>query len=137
MTNTNENSKRPEDDLYSTCDRAQVIDEKELLARVGGDWDLLGELVRIFAKEYPGYLKDLDDAMDRQDGEALHNAAHRLKGTVGNFSGKLAFQAAVDLETLAVNDKISQAGETLIRVREELSRLREALERLMVNEGHV
>src|SRR5207247_267676 len=75
-------------------DGAPGIDEIEraaeglpprVLARVGGDRQLLAEISRLFVDDAPRHLEGIRRALDVHDGESLRRAAHGLKGSVGNF----------------------------------------------------
>ena len=71
-----------------------AIDFKALLNRVGGDRDLLREMMEIFLEEMPLRFAEIDAAIRAADQKALEQAAHSLKGSIGYFSGTEAFDAA-------------------------------------------
>ena len=77
-----------------------IVDKAQLLARVGGDLVLLGELVDIFLDTGGEMLSQVEHAVRQGNAEAIERAAHTIKGAVGNFAADRAFEAALKLETL-------------------------------------
>jgi two-component system, sensor histidine kinase and response regulator len=109
---------------------SDVFDEAALLARVDGDHQLLGELVNLFLKECPGMMGQIREALDRQDAKALERAAHALKGSVGNFAAKNAFEAALKIERIARSEELAGAPLAFQRLKNEMTQLEPVLARL-------
>jgi len=105
----------------------EVIDREAALARIDGDWELLRELAGIFLEESPGLLLGIRDAISRGDSEALVRAAHKFKGSVGNFAAQLAFDAALTLEEIGREGDMSKAEDAYETLETEAERLRRAL----------
>jgi two-component system sensor histidine kinase/response regulator len=72
----------------------------EVLARVGGDRELLAEISRLFVDDAPRHLSKIREALDGRDGEALRRAAHGLKGAAANFDADGVVSAARTLEEM-------------------------------------
>jgi signal transduction histidine kinase/CheY-like chemotaxis protein len=72
----------------------------ELLARVGGDRELLAEISRLFIDDAPRHLEKIRQAIDARDGESLRRAAHGLKGAAANFDADGVVNAARALEEI-------------------------------------
>jgi two-component system sensor histidine kinase/response regulator len=72
----------------------------EVLARVGGDRELLAEISRLFVDDAPRHLEKIREALDAQDGESLRRAAHGLKGAAANFDADGVVTAARTLEEI-------------------------------------
>jgi signal transduction histidine kinase/CheY-like chemotaxis protein len=72
----------------------------EVLARVGGDRELLAEISRLFVDDAPRHLEKIRQALDAQDGESLRRAAHGLKGAAANFDADGVVSAARTLEEI-------------------------------------
>ena len=107
-----------------------VVDRAAVLDRVGGDEELLQEIIVIFMEEYPALINGIREAVKKQDPAALERSAHNLKGTVSNFGAPSATQAALDLELMGRKGDILRAP-ALVRVLElELVSLRGALDEL-------
>ncbi len=85
------------------------IDMTSLLARVGGDRNLLAEMAGLFLEEMPRHASAIGEALSRHDARSLERAAHALKGSIGNFGAQRAFDAALELETLARGGDLAPA----------------------------
>ena len=72
----------------------------EVLARVGGDRELLAEISRLFVDDAPRHLQKIREAIDARDGESLRRAAHGLKGAAANFDADGVVSAARTLEEI-------------------------------------
>ena len=60
-------------------------DPTEALERIDNDTGLLIMLIEVFVKECPSYIGKLQTARDRQDLNALGDAAHNIKGARGGL----------------------------------------------------
>ncbi|WP_395736760.1 response regulator [Prosthecobacter sp.] len=92
-----------------------------------GDGPLMVELIRLFCEESQPMLGNACLALHNLDGEALHHAAHSLKGLVGNYAATPAFNAVSALTECTRTGNLLQAGKILAVVTEEVARLREEL----------
>jgi len=72
----------------------------EVLARVGGDRELLAEISRLFVDDAPRHLTKIREALDARDREGLRRAAHGLKGAAANFDADGVVIAARALEEI-------------------------------------
>ncbi len=113
-----------------------LIDMTSLLARVGGDRNLLAEMAGLFLEELPRSLSAIREAISESDAKNLERAAHILKGSVGNFEAKGAFDAALHLETVARNGDLLDASGACRKLIDELDRLRPVLATLGNGEAH-
>lgn len=119
--------KSTEEESRILLDEAQtqdIIDEKELLDRVGGDWGLLKELITLFLNDYPGLLDKIRQAESYGNMDEIRRIAHTLKGSVSTFTTRSATKAAVSLETFK---NIDQVKEALPQLEKELGALTEGL----------
>src|SRR4029079_7740049 len=71
-----------------------VFDRDAALDRMDGDGDLLKELVGLFLDECPQRMAEIREVLTRRDAARLGQAAHTLKGSVGNFAARQAFEGA-------------------------------------------
>ena len=89
--------------------------------------DLLRQLVRIFADEYPGMLKEIENAVESQDAPGLRKATHKLKGSLLQFAAPAAVAAASDLESCAALNRLNQAASLVAKLRAEADSLLQLL----------
>ena len=105
------------------------LDPDALLARLEGDRALLGEMVSLLEGEAPVLIEQARAALEQADFQALHRAAHSLKGAVGNFGNGPAFRAAEKLEACARSGAGADDAEAAChRLESELKRLLASLE---------
>jgi PAS domain S-box-containing protein len=105
----------------------EVMDRAEALARVGGDPVLLRELALVFVDAAGQQLDDLRAALARGDAQGVRCAAHALKGSVGTFGARPAFEAAARVERLARSGDLAEAGRACAALEEALASLRPAV----------
>ena len=107
-----------------------VFDLSEALDRVDGDKVLLSEMAELFLESYPGYLSRIKEAVIQADLTALTQAAHALKGSVGNFTTREPFEVARTLEQLGRQGNIDMASQVVVELEHVLAQLTPALENL-------
>ncbi len=107
-----------------------VIDMTEALAKVDGDEELLGELATIFLQSYPAMLENVRASVQEGDAEALRRNAHLLKGSIGNFMAKDAFEAAHRLEQIGEKGDLAECSRALESLEAALTKLDEAMHEL-------
>jgi two-component system sensor histidine kinase/response regulator len=105
----------------------RILDRTGLMARVDGDKTLLAEIMALFREEGPELMSQIRKAVAEHKSEALHRAAHALKGSVGNLGGKAAYEAALRLEDMGRRDHLDQAEEAYAFLDKEFGRLNSAL----------
>jgi len=93
------------------------------LERLEGDEGLLAEIAALFLSDYRNLLDEVRNAVVRQDPEALHRAAHALKGSVANFCAQQVFDSAYRLERMGREGDLSGAGQALADLEQQLQRL--------------
>ena len=94
-----------------------------LLDGVGGDRKLLREVIGVFLADVPKLLARVRRAADKGEASRLQQAAHALKGCVGNFESGLAFNAIRRVEALAGENKLPEAREALRVAEAETARV--------------
>jgi two-component system, sensor histidine kinase and response regulator len=98
-----------------------------LLDGVGGDRKLVRDLIRIFATDAPKLLARVDRAVSRGDAKLLKQAAHALKGAVGNFDSGHTYAAVRHLEMLGDANELADSKQAAAAARVEIGRLVHAL----------
>jgi hypothetical protein len=106
-----------------------VLDGRAALERVGGDKELLRELIEMFLADGPRLWEDVADALARGDAQKLGRAAHALKGSISAFSAAGAWSAAQRLEALAEQGGPA-AADAAAQLETEMGRLQSALEKI-------
>jgi HPt (histidine-containing phosphotransfer) domain-containing protein len=87
---------------------SKIFDPGEILEQIGGDKELLVDIIHIFIKTYPEDLKSLQEAIEEGDPENVRKNAHRMKGSVSNFGKYKAFETAKSIEERAKEGDLSK-----------------------------
>ena len=103
------------------------LDLDAALAQVGGDAQLLQEVGKLFCQDAPLLLEEVRNAIAMADASSLQASAHTLKGAVGNFGAKRAWECALKLELMGRDGETSQAQSAFDQLSEEIYRVIEAL----------
>jgi two-component system sensor histidine kinase/response regulator len=112
--------------LHPPASQAPPFNAEEFMASIG-DVELMRELIHVFLEDSRQQLADARQALSAGDAEALHHAAHSLKGMVGNYAAAPAFEAVSALTDTTRAGDLDAAGGLLNVAIEEISRLCTAL----------
>jgi PAS domain S-box-containing protein len=105
-----------------------AIDAEKLLARFDGNRKLLGSLIGTFQHDCPKMMAKIRGGLSAGDPRALAEAAHALKGSVGNFGPSSAFETAREIEKTGREGKLDGAWELYATLEDDLARLLPALQ---------
>jgi PAS domain S-box-containing protein len=106
---------------------SRIIDWSAALEYVGGDRQLLRDLVGIFFESCPAELEQLRRAVAERDAARIKRGAHNLKAATSHFGARSAFEAAERLEVMARTGPLDQASAALADLEKKLEQLRPAL----------
>lgn len=90
-----------------------AVDRDGFLNRVGGDFELMREVVEAFAVESPKLFAEMRSAIAALNFRALEHAAHAYKGAISVFSTAPAITLAADLEYMGARRDLSGAPRLL------------------------
>jgi HPt (histidine-containing phosphotransfer) domain-containing protein len=112
-----------------------VLDGAAVLARVEGDKRLLVGMAKLFLETYPKMLSVVREAVEIDDAKSLEQSAHAVKGSVGNFFARPAFEVALKLEIMGHQGDLTGAKEAYQLLNGQIERLQPALEALSRERG--
>ena len=104
-----------------------VLDTRELYSRLDNDMELLQELVEIFVEDYPQLMQSISEAIQTHNADELRQAAHTLKGAVGNFCAQKAYDLALQLEMSGDRNDFSNTAQLYEALGKELDKVKSAL----------
>jgi CheY-like chemotaxis protein len=104
-----------------------VIDWLGAIAHLEGDVELLKEIAAMFLEQCPSLVARVREAVAMKDPVQIERAAHTIKGSVGNFAAKAAFEAAQRLEKVGRDGTLDEAEAAKAMLENELERLKPAL----------
>ena len=108
-----------------------TLDRATALHHVGGDAELLKEILDLFMQEYPLYLSAMGSAIQKRDPAALRLAAHTFKGSLGNFGEPPPLATAQALETMGHENHLAGAEEAYQQLVRQMDCLQPALAALV------
>jgi len=101
----------------------EVFDMSKALQVVAGDKELFQEIAGMFLEDLPASMARIKEGISKGDAYALEQAAHSLKGSVGNFGAKRAHEATYQLEKLGKEGKMGDAADALPKLEKEFRAL--------------
>ncbi len=105
----------------------EIFDRNDLLEKLGGDEEMLREIMNAFAQDMPVQIKALRDASDKQDAPMLRRQAHTIKGAAANVGAFALSAAALKLEKAAENGDLNSAGPLLAKLEKEFAKVQKLI----------
>lgn len=106
----------------------KVLDLEKASEQMGGDEELLKEVLQIFINDVPKKLFELHDAFDKQDRELIRRAAHSIKGASANIAADCVRAVAFKLEKMADEADPDDIRQLLEALEHEIRRLETAID---------
>jgi HPt (histidine-containing phosphotransfer) domain-containing protein len=113
------------------------VDWDEALGYVGGDRRLLCDLIGLYLGEAPRWREELRQALGAGRTADVKRTAHNIKGSMGHFGARAAFEAAQHLETLARAGTLADGPAACAALERELARVEPALAAFVQADGAV
>ena len=98
-----------------------------LLEVVGGEKELLEELIDSFLEEAPPLLSRMRAALDNGDSDGLRLTAHTLKSSGNDFGAAEFARLCAQLENLGRDGRLDGSAELVEQIESEYDRVRNAL----------
>jgi signal transduction histidine kinase/CheY-like chemotaxis protein/HPt (histidine-containing phosphotransfer) domain-containing protein len=108
-----------------------ILDEAALLEECDNDKTMLGRMVEIFDRDARDRLPRLREAVRTGAAVTVKQEAHALKGGIGTFYAKAAYDTAYVLEKMGADGDLSNAPVTLQTLESQLHTLRQRLDELI------
>ncbi len=103
---------------------APPADSAAMLEQVGGDLELLGEMVEAFLQDVPGDMARLIDSLRQGNASEAPRLAHALKGELGNLGAVKAFELARKLELMVKESRLQEALDIMQGLETEIKLLK-------------
>jgi len=104
------------------------VNTSELLERVDGDRELIADLLDLIRHDYPGQIEAMRRAIACNNGEALEQLAHAMKGALGNLAAITGAEIVGELERIGRAGHTADAAKRLTELEAELGRVVRQLE---------
>ena len=96
--------------------------------------ELFKEIADLFLENLPDNIAQIKEGIAKGDANALEQAAHSLKGSVGNFGARRAFDAAYRLEVIGREGILAEADSALSELEKELKDLEAAMKEALLGD---
>jgi PAS domain S-box-containing protein len=113
--------------VISVENAGPVFDVEFALRGVGGDRELLKEIIDVYFVECPRWMAEIGAALARGDAATLRRMAHTLKGTLSGFGAAEACALAQRLEDMGRGECLQGGPKVCAALAEALARLEPAL----------
>lgn len=120
-----ENDKKQEE--TAEADPGEIFIPEQAVQRMGGDRQLLGEVINIFLEDMPKQLAELESAIAAEDAAAGERFAHSLKGGSSNIGAEKMRRHFYRMELAGKDGRLEELAEQLTEVPELLEEFRNAL----------
>ena len=114
---------------------SKLVDWKDAHETVGGDRELLCDLIQVFIEERDNMLGQIKQAIDSGNPAALRLAAHALKGAMHHLGAKSLASLARKLEVLGESKLIAGAQEWYDQLEQQSEQLTEELQHFTNSTG--
>jgi len=104
---------------------------EEMRHRLGGDDELIADVIRLFLEDYPERRGAIEAAVQSRDFESLRREAHSLKGSSSHLAAHRVVEAAGALEHAAQTGDLAVVESHFARLAAELESLVIALRELL------
>jgi two-component system, sensor histidine kinase and response regulator len=101
--------------------RESAFNRVEALERLGGDTELLREVIALFLKNAPLHAESLRQSLATADSERLKMSTHSFKGSSGYLTAGRLRDLTEELEKQVETGNLAAANQTLIQWESELS----------------
>ncbi len=110
-----------------------VINVERLDRNVGGDKTVLNDIYRLFRDYYPSQLSLIRNAIDSNDSDALHDSAHKLKGSLSMFHAVAATSTAMTLESVGRDGELERANRLYAELESDIKDLCDQVDELIAS----
>ena len=123
------------DDASRRASDDEVFCYDEALELMGGDEELLVEMVAVLMEQIPEGLAGVRQAVADGDAAAVNAHAHKFKGSVSSLGGKIVTRLSQSLETMGGQGDLSSAPEVCAQLETEVVRLEQAYTEFLAKVG--
>lgn len=105
----------------------KLLDWERALDNTDGSEELLLELAKVFIESCPDMMRELREAIDRNDAPGLQRAAHNIKGSARIFAAGAAVDEAMRLEVMGADGDLGEANACYSSLERTIAQLSAAL----------
>jgi two-component system, sensor histidine kinase and response regulator len=106
----------------------KALDADALIERFAGNPKLLRAILKTFREDCPTMMARIRDAIKKENAAAIADAAHALKGSVGNFGETAALVTAREIEKAGRQGKLDGTWDQYAALEDDIALLLPALQ---------
>lgn len=106
------------------------LDLEGALERMGGDLEMLLELIQLFLEGVPDSLAKLREACRNGDAAGVEQVAHSLRGAAGSLGAAAVYETAGQLEAISRGHTIEGVAPLVDELENRLNRFAERVDTL-------
>ncbi|QDT95619.1 Hpt domain-containing protein [Gimesia aquarii] len=114
--------------------RWRLINREQVLDMAMGDTEFLSELIELFLGCVSKQMQEIKQAIEENDAEAIAEAAHACKGTVGNYTKLEPYLLLQSLENDGKSNHIEESQGKYCLLEKEITQLILEIKALMAQE---
>jgi PAS domain S-box-containing protein len=114
-----------------------VFDKTGSLSLLGGDEELLKEILALYLEDAPRQIDALKEAIEKGDAAFVQRHAHTLKGSSGNVGAVLMQEVAYEMEKAGKAGNFHRAASLLEKMEKEFDDLKRVMGHEMKMAGNV
>jgi HPt (histidine-containing phosphotransfer) domain-containing protein len=107
---------------------APLLQVNAALHRLGGDVELLDQIILIYLEDAPALLHTARQSLANADAGELRRAAHSLKGMMATLGAPAGVASALRLEQCAASSDLSSASDLIFDCGERVAELTHVLD---------
>ena len=111
------------------------MDQERALENVGGNREILNEMIDLFVNECPKQMQEIKSAHTAGDLPRLTRSAHTLKGSVALFAADEATAAAKRIEFMGRNNNVEEFDAAWAELQEDIDQLMSKLSEIRSKEA--
>jgi HPt (histidine-containing phosphotransfer) domain-containing protein len=106
---------------------APVLNVNAALQRLGGDVELLDQIILIYLEDAPALMHTARQSLAQGDPVELRRAAHSLKGMMATLGAPAGVNAALRVEQCAASSDLASASDLIYECGERVAELTRVL----------
>jgi CheY-like chemotaxis protein len=105
----------------------ECFDADRAIRFMGGSYERLNSILGVFEESCPLLLNELSEAISRNQPDRVKALGHKIKGSIGMFSGALLMELVAAIESMGAHQDLSEAGDALELLRSKMDTLLEEI----------
>ena len=119
---------RTADHAQGAANGRKALDADALIERFAGNRKLLRAILKTFREDCPTMMARIREAIKKENAAAIADAAHALKGSVGNFGETAALETAREIEKAGRQGKLDGTWDQYAALEDDIALLLPALQ---------